>query len=87
MVTGDNARTAAGIAAQVGIPDDHVLAEVQPVQKSEFIKKLQGDGERVAFVGDGINDAPALAQANLGIAVSRASDIAQRIGGHCIAPL
>ena len=77
MVTGDNDRTAAGIAAQAGIPDDCLLAEAQPVQKSDFIKKLQGVGERVAFVGDGINDAPALAQANLGIAVSRASDIAQ----------
>lgn len=77
MVTGDNARTSAGIASQAGVPDDHVFAEAQPVQKADFVKKLQTDGERVAFVGDGINDAPALAQANLGIAVSRASDIAR----------
>ena len=77
MATGDNTRTAEAIAAQAGIPSDHVFAEVQPVQKSDFIKKLQAEGERVAFVGDGINDAPALAQANLGIAVTRASDIAQ----------
>jgi len=77
MVTGDNAHTAAGIAAQAGIPGDRVLAEAQPVQKADFVKKLQSEGEHVAFVGDGINDAPALAQANLGIAVSRASDIAR----------
>jgi Cu+-exporting ATPase len=77
MVTGDNARTAAGIAAQAGISAEHVFAEAQPVQKADFVKKLQAEGERVAFVGDGINDAPALAQANLGIAVSRASDIAR----------
>ncbi|HEX3624535.1 MAG TPA: cation-translocating P-type ATPase [Verrucomicrobiae bacterium] len=77
MVTGDNSRTAASIAAQAGIPDDHVLAEVQPAQKADFVTKLQAKGERVAFIGDGINDAPALAQANLGIAVSRASDIAR----------
>lgn len=77
MVTGDNAQTAASIAAQAGISTDHVFAEAQPVQKAEFVRKLQAEGERVAFVGDGINDAPALAQANLGIAVSRASDIAR----------
>jgi Cu+-exporting ATPase len=77
MVTGDNARAAAGIATQAGISADHVFAEAQPVQKADFVKKLQAAGERVAFVGDGINDAPALAQANLGIAVSRASDIAR----------
>ena len=77
MVTGDTARTAASIAAQAGILEDHVFAEAQPIQKAEFVEKLQAEGERVAFVGDGINDAPALAQANLGIAVSRASDIAR----------
>jgi Cu+-exporting ATPase len=77
MVTGDNTRTAAGMAAQAGISGENVFAEAQPVQKADFVKKLQAKGERVAFVGDGINDAPALAQANLGIAVSRASDIAR----------
>jgi P-type Cu+ transporter len=77
LVTGDNARTAKGIAGQVGIAMENVFAEARPEQKAEFVKKLQASGERVAFVGDGINDAPALTQANLGIAVSRASDIAR----------
>jgi P-type E1-E2 ATPase len=77
LVTGDNARTAAGIAAQIGIPTENVLAEARPEQKAGFVKKLQSAGDRVAFVGDGINDAPALTQADLGIAVSRASDIAR----------
>lgn len=77
MVTGDNGRTAASVAAQVGIAQENVLSEVRPEQKAEFVKKLQASGERVAFVGDGINDAPALQQSNLGIAVSRASDIAR----------
>ncbi len=77
LVTGDNALTAAGIAGQVGIEGKNIFAEVRPEQKAEFVKKLQAQGERVAFVGDGINDAPALTQADLGIAVSRASDIAR----------
>jgi Cu+-exporting ATPase len=77
LVTGDNALTAASIAKQVGIAAENVFAEARPEQKAEFVKKLQAAGERVAFVGDGINDAPALTQADLGIAVSRASDVAR----------
>jgi Cu+-exporting ATPase len=77
LVTGDNALTAAGIARQTGIKPENVFAEIRPEQKAEFVKKLQQQGERVAFVGDGINDAPALEQADLGVAVSRASDVAR----------
>jgi Cu+-exporting ATPase len=77
LVTGDNFLTAASIAKQAGIAGENVFAEIRPEQKAEFVKKLQAQGERVAFVGDGINDAPALTQADLGIAVSRASDIAR----------
>jgi Cu+-exporting ATPase len=77
LVTGDNALTAASVAQQAGIAAEHIFAEVRPQNKAALVKKLQGQGERVAFVGDGINDAPALEQADLGIAVSRASDIAR----------
>ena len=77
LLTGDNALTATSIAAQLNIPAENVFAGVRPEQKADFVKKLQAQGERVAFVGDGINDAPALEQANLGIAVSRASDLAR----------
>jgi Cu+-exporting ATPase len=77
LLTGDNALTAASIAREAGIEGKNVFAEVRPEQKAEFLKKLQAQGERVAFVGDGINDAPALEQADLGIAVSRASDLAR----------
>lgn len=77
LLTGDNLLTATGIAKQAGIAPENVFAEVRPEQKAEFIRKLQARGERVAFVGDGINDAPALTEADLGIAVSRASDVAR----------
>jgi Cu+-exporting ATPase len=77
LLTGDNALTAASIAREAGIESKNVFAEVRPEQKADFVKKLQIQGERVAFVGDGINDAPALEQADLGIAVSRASDLAR----------
>jgi len=77
LLTGDNALTASSIAKQVGIKPENVFAEVRPEQKAEFVKKIQQQGDKVAFVGDGINDAPALEQADLGIAVSRASDIAR----------
>jgi Cu+-exporting ATPase len=77
IVTGDNPLTAQAIAGEAGIPSENVFAEVRPEQKSQFILDLQKKGERVAFVGDGINDAPALEAADLGIAVSRASDVAR----------
>jgi Cu+-exporting ATPase len=77
LLTGDNALTGSSMAKQVGIVPDNVFAEVRPEQKAEFVKRIQQQGQKVAFVGDGINDAPALEQADLGIAVSRASDIAR----------
>jgi Cu+-exporting ATPase len=77
LVSGDNALAAGAVGREVGIPVEQVFADVRPEKKAALVEQLQAQGELVAFVGDGINDAPALEQADLGIAVSRASDVAR----------
>ncbi len=79
MLTGDHERTAKSIAEKLGI--DRVIANVRPEQKEQVVEKLQAEGKTVAMVGDGINDAPALAKADLGIAIGSGTDVAKETGG------
>jgi Cu+-exporting ATPase len=83
LLTGDNARSAQAIATEVNIDD--VVAEVRPEEKSSKVRELQGQHQKVAMVGDGINDAPALAQADVGIAIGTGTDVAIESGDVILA--
>ena len=76
MLTGDNARTAAAVASEVGIPESHVRSEVLPGEKADEIDSIQADGTRAMMVGDGVNDAPALTAAHIGVAIGSGTDVA-----------
>src|SRR5690606_9943920 len=79
LITGDNHRTAARIADDLGI--EHVLSEVMPADKADEVIRFQSEGAKVAFVGDGVNDAPALTAADLGVAIASGTDVARDAGG------
>mmetsp|Transcript_8810 Transcript_8810/g.14251 ORF Transcript_8810/g.14251 Transcript_8810/m.14251 type:complete len:325 (-) Transcript_8810:104-1078(-) len=81
MLTGDNIRTARAVAHDIGIPAANVIADVLPAGKIEYVKRLRSEGERVAMVGDGINDSPALAEADVGIAIGSGTKIAHEAAG------